>query len=297
MTRWINTVAQRIYLSFSDTEWQFVWESGLSWQLKCLSHGPWISVCWLLGTECLHPPKTPMCWSLLDTVRGSAGKLEIVNEMNWVRFETQKWDGIPFTSFHIHHMASRVVESEVSAAVFWYLVTHSVAVERCLQWQWWSLDPWIRVTVDILEHDIPSFLPGNGNRYRKLIKGRHITQTVTQSTTVSKKSSQLCNKTHPGKQPGKYGLKCKILNIKLTEKKKIQNVKHIILWWLSSKESPWNVGDEGLIPGLGINSPWRRKWQPTPVFLPETSHGQRNLEGYSPWGCKESDTETKQQEK
>ena len=30
--------------------------------------------------------------------------------------------------------------------------------------------------------------------------------------------------------------------------------------------------------------PWRRKWQPTPVFLPGTSHGQRGLEGYSPWG-------------
>ena len=30
--------------------------------------------------------------------------------------------------------------------------------------------------------------------------------------------------------------------------------------------------------------PWRRKWQPTPVFLPGTSHGQRNLVGYSPWG-------------
>ena len=34
----------------------------------------------------------------------------------------------------------------------------------------------------------------------------------------------------------------------------------------------------------------RRTWQPTPVFLPELSHGQRNLEGYSPWGRKESDT-------
>ena len=34
--------------------------------------------------------------------------------------------------------------------------------------------------------------------------------------------------------------------------------------------------------------PWRRKWQPTPVFLPGESHGQRNLAGYSPWGCKES---------
>ena len=36
--------------------------------------------------------------------------------------------------------------------------------------------------------------------------------------------------------------------------------------------------------------PWRKKWQPTPVFLPGKSHGQRNLAGCSPWGCKESDT-------
>ena len=36
--------------------------------------------------------------------------------------------------------------------------------------------------------------------------------------------------------------------------------------------------------------PWRRKWQPTPVFLPRKSHGQRSLVGYSPWGHKESDT-------
>ena len=41
--------------------------------------------------------------------------------------------------------------------------------------------------------------------------------------------------------------------------------------------------------------PWRRKWQPIPVFLPGESHGQRslagqrNLAGYSPWGLKESD--------
>ena len=54
-----------------------------------------------------------------------------------------------------------------------------------------------------------------------------------------------------------------------------------------SKESACNVGDPSLIPGLG-RFPWRRKWQPTPVFLPAESHGQ-----YSPWGRKESDT-TKQ---
>ena len=32
---------------------------------------------------------------------------------------------------------------------------------------------------------------------------------------------------------------------------------------------------------------WRRKWQPTPVFLPGKSHWQRSLAGYHPWGCKE----------
>ena len=35
---------------------------------------------------------------------------------------------------------------------------------------------------------------------------------------------------------------------------------------------------------------WRRKWQPTPEFLPGKSHGQRSLEGYSPWGLKNSYT-------
>ena len=32
--------------------------------------------------------------------------------------------------------------------------------------------------------------------------------------------------------------------------------------------------------------PWRRKWQPTPVFLPGKFHGQKSLVGCSPWGCK-----------
>ena len=45
---------------------------------------------------------------------------------------------------------------------------------------------------------------------------------------------------------------------------------------------------------LGFNPwvgkiPWRRAWQPTPVFLPGESHGQRSLEGYSPQGRTELD--------
>ena len=46
-----------------------------------------------------------------------------------------------------------------------------------------------------------------------------------------------------------------------------------------------DTGDASSIPG---KIPWRRKWHPTPVFLPEKSHGQRSLVGYSPWDRKES---------
>ena len=36
--------------------------------------------------------------------------------------------------------------------------------------------------------------------------------------------------------------------------------------------------------------PWRRKWQPIPIFLLKESHGQSSLASYSPWGRKKSDT-------
>ena len=57
------------------------------------------------------------------------------------------------------------------------------------------------------------------------------------------------------------------------------------------KNLPASVGesrDRGSILGLG-RFPWRRKWQCTTVFLSGEFHGQRSLEGYSPWGHKESD--------
>ena len=62
--------------------------------------------------------------------------------------------------------------------------------------------------------------------------------------------------------------------------------------WLSGKGSARKCRR---VKRLGFTSwvrkiPWRRKWQPTPVFLPGKSHGQRSLIGYSPWGHKQSDT-------
>ena len=54
------------------------------------------------------------------------------------------------------------------------------------------------------------------------------------------------------------------------------------------KESACSEGDQGFSLWVG-RIPWRREWQPTPVFLPGESRGQRSLEGYNEWGHKESD--------
>ena len=53
----------------------------------------------------------------------------------------------------------------------------------------------------------------------------------------------------------------------------------------SGKESTCQSKRWGFDPWVGM-IPWRKKWQPSPVFLPEESHGQRSLVGLSPWGCK-----------
>ena len=60
-------------------------------------------------------------------------------------------------------------------------------------------------------------------------------------------------------------------------------------WWLQQERICLQCGRPGFDPWVG-KIPWRRAWQPTPVFLPGESHGQRSLVGCSPWGCKESDT-------
>ena len=59
----------------------------------------------------------------------------------------------------------------------------------------------------------------------------------------------------------------------------------------SGKEPAWNAKDTGPrhSPRMG-KIPWRRKWQPTPVFLPEKSRRQRSLVGYIPRGHKELDS-------
>ena len=48
--------------------------------------------------------------------------------------------------------------------------------------------------------------------------------------------------------------------------------------------------EETQAPSLSWEDPLGSAWQPTPVFLPGESHGQRSLVGYGPQGCKELDT-------
>ena len=54
------------------------------------------------------------------------------------------------------------------------------------------------------------------------------------------------------------------------------------------KNLPANARRSGFNPWVG-KMPWRREWQPTPVFLPGEFHGQGSLAGYSSWGHKGSD--------
>ena len=57
------------------------------------------------------------------------------------------------------------------------------------------------------------------------------------------------------------------------------------------KNLPANAGDMkcGFDPWVR-KIPWRRAGQPTPIFLPGEFHGQKSLEGYSPWDHKELNT-------
>ena len=78
--------------------------------------------------------------------------------------------------------------------------------------------------------------------------------------------------------------------------KNTEVVCHFLLQWTSLMAQIIKclpTMQETQVQSLGQKIPSRRKWQPTPIFLSEESHGERNLVGYSPWGCKELD-KTKQ---
>ena len=68
---------------------------------------------------------------------------------------------------------------------------------------------------------------------------------------------------------------------------------HSTMWGFldgsDGKDSTCNERDPRFNPWVR-KFPWRRNWQPTPVFLPGEFHRQRSLAGYSSWGCQELGT-------
>ena len=61
-----------------------------------------------------------------------------------------------------------------------------------------------------------------------------------------------------------------------------------LCWWLSDKESTCQCKRRRFDRWVR-KIPWRRAWQPTQVFLPGESYGQRSLAGYIPWSCEKSE--------
>ena len=77
----------------------------------------------------------------------------------------------------------------------------------------------------------------------------------------------------------------KLSHANMTTGKTIALTIQMLHYWLSAKEFACNASDTWFDSWVR-KIPWRRKWQPTPVFLPGESQGQRSLAGYSPWGHK-----------
>ena len=80
----------------------------------------------------------------------------------------------------------------------------------------------------------------------------------------------------------------KVLACCLPPRPKEGEILLVVTWWLRQYSIGLQCGRPRFNPWVRKLS-WRRKWQPTAVFLPGKSHGWRNLVGYSPWGRKELD--------
>ena len=112
------------------------------------------------------------------------------------------------------------------------------------------------------------------------LAGRFFTTSATTSNKASKHNANKLVFT-PGLLPliagGKYFLSV------------VTSKKLGLPWWLSGKESNCQCRRPRLDPWVG-KIPWRRKWQPTPAFLPGESQGWGSLVVCRPCGSTESDT-------
>ena len=86
--------------------------------------------------------------------------------------------------------------------------------------------------------------------------------------------------------PSSHLILCHPLLLLPSSIRKVNHLFTVVFRPLPTMPTMWGPGFN---PWVG-KIPWRRKWQPTPVFLPGEFHGWWNLVGYSPWGRKELDT-------
>ena len=86
--------------------------------------------------------------------------------------------------------------------------------------------------------------------------------------------------------PSSHLIFCRPLLLLPSSIRKVNHLFTVVFRPLPTMPTMWGPGFN---PWVG-KIPWRRKWQPTPVFLPGEFHGWWNLVGYSPWGRKELDT-------
>ena len=84
------------------------------------------------------------------------------------------------------------------------------------------------------------------------------------------------------------GFWCSALNLIFPQIFFVIGASHVALVVNNLPANAGDIRDTTLIPWFR-KIPWRTAWQPTPVFLPGESHGQRGLVGYSPRGRAELD--------
>ena len=124
--------------------------------------------------------------------------------------------------------------------------------KQCREHRRWGYDPWVgKIPWRRVWQSAPVFLPGESHEQRRL---------AGYSPWGHKESDMTEGLIHTHTHTHTDGL----------------------LWWLSGKESTCQCRRREFNPWVW-KMPWKRKWQPTPVFLPGKSHRQRSLVGYSPW--------------
>ena len=97
----------------------------------------------------------------------------------------------------------------------------------------------------------------------------------------------LCSERWGWTSRGRTGIRVRV-NFRIRIKDGIRNGVRGFLGGSDGERICLQCRTPGFDPSVG-KIPWRREWLPTPVFLLGESHRQRNLVGYRPWGCKESD--------